>query len=218
MAAVINEGILWRESPNFFELLAEETLREALRPALHYLCKVSRQPLTAPPTSYPMQVLARYRPHRFSLLWRSRDEVHLLLDSALQLLFLRTCGQKYTSPKKNFFFFFTESSFSEHFYGLKRVCVKRGGFSSRNVFTSFFFLVRGFPSREFQSLFPGAGPGSIPEGENRASLFRSVRRARFHWYLMATATNPDAPLEISIFHINPLPPVSVGRKWLINSK
>ena len=188
MAAVINEGILWRESPNFFELLAEETLREALRPALHYLCK------------------------------GSRDEVHLLLDSALQLVFLRTCGQKYTSPKKNFFFFFTESSFSEHFYGLKRVCVKRGGFSSRNVFTSFLFLVRGFPSREFQSLFPGAGPGSIPEGENRASLFRSVRRARFHWYLMATATNPDAPLEISIFHINPLPPVSVGRKWLINSK
>ena len=100
-----NEAILTDERPNVFELLAEEQLREALRPALLYLTKVTHTVCTAPSQpvtahsllsllcSTPSQVLARSRPELFfSGLWRSRDEVHLMLDSALQWIFLTLNG------------------------------------------------------------------------------------------------------------------------------
>ncbi|CAI8008162.1 Peroxisome assembly protein 12 [Geodia barretti] len=106
-----NEAILTDERPNVFELLAEEQLREALRPALLYLTKV----------------LARSRPELFfSGLWRSRDEVHLMLDSALQWIFLTL----------------NDSSFSEHFYGIKRVQWGAGaGLSTKQMTVSFVCLV-----------------------------------------------------------------------------
>jgi peroxin-12 len=111
-AMAFNEAILTDERPNFFELFAEEQLREALRPALLYLTKV----------------LARSRPELFSWLWRSRDEVHLMLDSALQWIFLTL----------------NDSSFSEHFYGLKRVQEGAGGtqrLSTKQMSVSFVCLV-----------------------------------------------------------------------------
>ena len=35
-----NEQILQSQRPNFFELLAQEAMHEALRPAFQYVCKV----------------------------------------------------------------------------------------------------------------------------------------------------------------------------------
>ncbi|CAI8008163.1 Peroxisome assembly protein 12, partial [Geodia barretti] len=87
------------------------------------------QPVTAHSLlcSTPSQVLARSRPELFfSGLWRSRDEVHLMLDSALQWIFLTL----------------NDSSFSEHFYGIKRVQWGAGaGLSTKQMTVSFVCLV-----------------------------------------------------------------------------
>ena len=156
-----NEAILAEASPNFFELLAEEALREALRPALLYLIKVR---LASSPCFFHnaedqrhffAQVFARSRPHlRFSAaLWRSRDEVHLLTNSFIQGFFLSTRGelQYYLSYIQHFetilFFVNTGSSFSEHYYGLRRrVSVREKGevLTKRRCFASFLCLVCGF--------------------------------------------------------------------------
>ncbi|XP_056263915.1 peroxisome assembly protein 12 [Pseudoliparis swirei] len=83
-----------RERPSIFEVLAQESLMAAVRPALRHGAKV----------------LAESDPPRFGFLWRRFDELHLLLDLLLQHHFLSRCG----------------ASFSENFYGLKRVWGGRG--------------------------------------------------------------------------------------------
>ncbi|XP_036004432.1 peroxisome assembly protein 12 [Fundulus heteroclitus] len=82
------------EQPSIFEVLAQESLMDAVRPALRHAVKV----------------LAESNPSRFGVLWRHFNELYLLLDVVLQNHFLSRCG----------------ASFSENFYGLKRVCVGRG--------------------------------------------------------------------------------------------
>ncbi|XP_074513425.1 peroxisome assembly protein 12 [Sebastes fasciatus] len=82
------------EQPSIFEVLAQESLMEAVRPALRHAVKV----------------LAESNPSRFGFLWRRFDEVYLLLDLLLQNHFLSHCS----------------ASFSENFYGLKRVLGGRG--------------------------------------------------------------------------------------------
>uniref|UniRef100_A0A3Q0T426 Peroxisome assembly protein 12 n=1 Tax=Amphilophus citrinellus TaxID=61819 RepID=A0A3Q0T426_AMPCI len=77
------------EQPSVFEVLAQESLMETVRPALKHAVKV----------------LAESNPSRFGFLWRSFDELYLLLDLLLQNHFLSNCS----------------ASFSENFYGLKRV-------------------------------------------------------------------------------------------------
>ncbi|XP_045926692.1 peroxisome assembly protein 12 isoform X2 [Micropterus dolomieu] len=77
------------EQPSIFEVLAQESLMEAVRPALRHAIKV----------------LAESNPSRFGFLWRRFDELYLLLDLLLQNHFLSHCS----------------ASFSENFYGLKRV-------------------------------------------------------------------------------------------------
>ncbi|KAM3598272.1 uncharacterized protein V6R79_015950 [Siganus canaliculatus] len=77
------------EQPSIFEVLAQESLMEAVRPALRHAVKV----------------LAESNPSRFGFLWRRFDELYLLLDLLLQNHFLSHCS----------------ASFSENFYGLKRV-------------------------------------------------------------------------------------------------
>lgn len=43
--AAFNEQILQgSQRPNFFELLAQEAMQEALRPAFEYVCKVGNPP------------------------------------------------------------------------------------------------------------------------------------------------------------------------------
>ncbi|XP_070779397.1 peroxisome assembly protein 12 [Enoplosus armatus] len=82
------------EQPSIFEVLAQESLMEAVRPALRHAVKV----------------LAESNPSRFGFLWRCFDELYLLLDLLLQNHFLSHCS----------------ASFSENFYGLKRVSGGRG--------------------------------------------------------------------------------------------
>ncbi|XP_077474827.1 peroxisome assembly protein 12 [Stigmatopora argus] len=82
------------EQPSIFELLAQESLMEAVKPALRHAVKV----------------LAESNPSRFGFLWRRFDELYLLLDVLLQNHFLSNCG----------------ASFSENFYGLKRLSGSRG--------------------------------------------------------------------------------------------
>ncbi|XP_059203036.1 peroxisome assembly protein 12 [Centropristis striata] len=82
------------ELPSIFELLAQESLMEAVKPALRHAIKV----------------LAESNPSRFGFLWRRFDELYLLLDLLLQNHFLSHCS----------------ASFSENFYGLKRVPGGRG--------------------------------------------------------------------------------------------
>ncbi|XP_075999076.1 peroxisome assembly protein 12 [Genypterus blacodes] len=77
------------ERPSIFEVLAQESLMEAVRPALRHAVKV----------------LAESNPSIFGFLWRSFDEFYLLLDVLLQNHFLSRCS----------------ASYSENFYGLKRV-------------------------------------------------------------------------------------------------
>ncbi|KAM6905673.1 peroxisome assembly protein 12 [Xenentodon cancila] len=81
------------EQPSIFEVLAQESLMEAVRPALRHAVKV----------------LAESNPSRFGFLWRCFDELYLLLDLLLQNHFLTNCS----------------ASFSENFYGLKRVSAGR---------------------------------------------------------------------------------------------
>lgn len=82
------------EQPSIFEVLAQESLMEAVRPALRHAVKV----------------LAESNPSHFGILWRRFDELYLLLDLLLQNHFLSHCS----------------ASFSENFYGLKRVSGGRG--------------------------------------------------------------------------------------------
>uniref|UniRef100_A0A3B4XIG0 Peroxisome assembly protein 12 n=1 Tax=Seriola lalandi dorsalis TaxID=1841481 RepID=A0A3B4XIG0_SERLL len=77
------------EQPSVFEVLAQESLMEAVKPALRHAVKV----------------LAETNPSRFGFLWQRFDELYLLLDLLLQNHFLSHCS----------------ASFSENFYGLKRV-------------------------------------------------------------------------------------------------
>lgn len=58
---------------------------------------------------YPLQILAESNPSRFGFLWQRFDELYLLLDVILQNHFLSHCS----------------ASFSENFYGLKRVSAGR---------------------------------------------------------------------------------------------
>ncbi|XP_026203062.1 peroxisome assembly protein 12 [Anabas testudineus] len=82
------------EQPSVFEVLAQESLMEAVKPALRHAVKV----------------LAESNPARFDFLWQRFDELYLLLDILLQNHFLSQCS----------------ASFSENFYGLKRVSGGRG--------------------------------------------------------------------------------------------
>nr|XP_046270170.1 peroxisome assembly protein 12 [Scatophagus argus] len=82
------------EQPSIFEVLAQESLMEAVRPALKHAVKV----------------LAESNPSCFGFLWRRFDEFYLLLDLLLQNHFLSHCS----------------ASFSENFYGLKRISAGRG--------------------------------------------------------------------------------------------
>ncbi|XP_071400284.1 peroxisome assembly protein 12 [Centroberyx affinis] len=86
------------ERPSVFELLAQESLMEAVRPALRHAAKV----------------LAESHPSQFGFLWRRFDEVYLLLDFLLQNHFLSR----------------RSASFSENFYGLKRVSSSGSGSGS----------------------------------------------------------------------------------------
>ncbi|XP_072273063.1 peroxisome assembly protein 12 [Pyxicephalus adspersus] len=79
------------DKPTIFEVVAQESLMSAVRPALHHVIKV----------------LAESNPARYGLLWRWFDELYTLLDLLLQ--------QHYLS--------WASASFSENFYGLKRVAL-----------------------------------------------------------------------------------------------
>ncbi|XP_078081263.1 peroxisome assembly protein 12 [Mustelus asterias] len=75
--------------PSIFEVVAQDTLMSAVRPALQHACKV----------------LAEHNPGRYGFLWSWFDEIYVLLDLLLQ--------RHYMSR--------TSASFSENFYGLKRI-------------------------------------------------------------------------------------------------
>lgn len=82
------------EQPSIFEVLAQESLMDAVKPALRHAVKV----------------LAESNPSRFGFLWQRFDELYLVLDLLLQNHFLSQCS----------------ASFSENFYGLKRVSGGQG--------------------------------------------------------------------------------------------
>ncbi|XP_072299774.1 peroxisome assembly protein 12 [Eucyclogobius newberryi] len=88
------------EQPSIFEVLAQESLMEAVKPALRHAVKV----------------LAESNPSRYGFLWRCFDELYLLLDVLLQKHFLSHCS----------------ASFSENFYGLKRVSGGQQGLLTLN--------------------------------------------------------------------------------------
>ncbi|KAL7838498.1 hypothetical protein AOLI_G00269020 [Acnodon oligacanthus] len=75
--------------PSVFEVLAQDSLMSAVRPALQHA----------------VQILAESNPGRYGILWRNFDEIYVILDLLLQHHFLSR----------------TSASFSENFYGLKRV-------------------------------------------------------------------------------------------------
>ncbi len=96
-----NERILEGLRPNFFELLSQEAMHEALRPAIRYIIKVppSTKQIYFQHTSCvyicvfvccTLQTLAQSRPDWFAAAWNFSDEIYLLLESFLQLHFIRS--------------------------------------------------------------------------------------------------------------------------------
>ncbi|KAM9118042.1 peroxisome assembly protein 12 [Pangshura tecta] len=79
------------DRPSIFEVVAQDSLMSAVRPALQHVVKV----------------LAESNPCRYGFLWHWFDEIYTLLDLLLQQHFLSRCS----------------ASFSENFYGLKRIAV-----------------------------------------------------------------------------------------------
>lgn len=77
------------DRPSIFEVVAQDSLMSAVRPALQHVAKV----------------LAESNPARYGSLWRWFDEFYSLLDLLLQQHYLTKLS----------------ASFSENFYGLKRV-------------------------------------------------------------------------------------------------
>uniref|UniRef100_A0A671NC77 Peroxisome assembly protein 12-like n=1 Tax=Sinocyclocheilus anshuiensis TaxID=1608454 RepID=A0A671NC77_9TELE len=77
------------DRPSVFEVLAQDSLMSAVKPALLHAVKI----------------LATSNPARYGVLWRRFDEIYAILDVLLQHHFLSR----------------TSASFSENFYGLKRV-------------------------------------------------------------------------------------------------
>lgn len=77
------------DRPSIFEVLAQDSLMGAVKPALQHAVKI----------------LAESNPDRYGILWRKFDEIYAVLDLLLQHHFLSR----------------TSASFSENFYGLKRV-------------------------------------------------------------------------------------------------
>ncbi|XP_076867256.1 peroxisome assembly protein 12 [Brachyhypopomus gauderio] len=77
------------DRPSIFEVLAQDSLMSAVKPALQHAIKT----------------LAESNPARYGILWRNFDEIYVVLDLLLQHHFLSR----------------TSASFSENFYGLKRV-------------------------------------------------------------------------------------------------
>ncbi|XP_006119669.2 peroxisome assembly protein 12 [Pelodiscus sinensis] len=77
------------DTPSIFEVVAQDSLMSAVRPALQHVAKV----------------LAESNPGCYGFLWHWFDEIYALLDLLLQQHFLTKCS----------------ASFSENFYGLKRI-------------------------------------------------------------------------------------------------
>ncbi|XP_064613368.1 peroxisome assembly protein 12-A-like [Liolophura sinensis] len=92
-SAVGGEG-----KPSIFEVLAQESLMSAVRPALRHA----------------VRVLGETKPAQFGWLYRYYEEAYTVLDLVLQNYFLKNYG----------------GSFSENFYGLKRVSMSRDTSSS----------------------------------------------------------------------------------------
>ncbi|KAM6463120.1 peroxisome assembly protein 12 isoform 2-T4 [Liasis olivaceus] len=80
------------DRPSIFEVVAQDSLMSAVRPAFQHLTKV----------------LAESNPSYYGFLWCWFDEIYTLLDLLLQQYYLNRCS----------------ASFSENFYGLKRVALK----------------------------------------------------------------------------------------------
>ncbi|XP_061461040.1 peroxisome assembly protein 12 [Rhineura floridana] len=91
--AHLTAASVYEDRPSIFEVVAQDSLMSAVRPALQHVAKV----------------LAESNPGRYGFLWRWFDEIYALLDLQLQQHYLSTCS----------------ASFSENFYGLKRVVLRR---------------------------------------------------------------------------------------------
>lgn len=87
--AHITTAAVLDDQPSIFEVVAQDSLMTAVRPALQHVVKV----------------LAESNPALYGFFWRWFDEIFTLLDLLLQ--------QHYLSK--------TSASFSENFYGLKRI-------------------------------------------------------------------------------------------------
>ncbi|XP_078662556.1 peroxisome assembly protein 12-like isoform X2 [Branchiostoma floridae x Branchiostoma belcheri] len=67
------------EKPSIFEVLAQESLMTAVRPAVKHASKI----------------LAERNPARYGWLYRFNDEIYTLLDTLLQHHYLRTYGSSF---------------------------------------------------------------------------------------------------------------------------
>ncbi|XP_012394816.3 peroxisome assembly protein 12 [Orcinus orca] len=106
------------DQPSIFEVVAQDSLMTAVRPALQHVVKV----------------LAESNPACYGFLWKWFDEIFTVLDLLLQ--------QHYLSK--------TSASFSENFYGLKRIVMgdthklqrlASAGLPKKQLWKSVIFLV-----------------------------------------------------------------------------
>ncbi|XP_058020441.1 peroxisome assembly protein 12 [Ahaetulla prasina] len=94
----------YEDRPSIFEVVAQDSLMTAVRPAFQHVIKV----------------LAESNPSYYGFLWRWFDEIYTILDLLLQQHYLFRCS----------------ASFSENFYGLKRVALKSKRNQQRSLATA----------------------------------------------------------------------------------
>jgi len=130
-------------NPSVFQVVAQNSLMETLKPAFSQIIKV----------------LANCSPRHFNLAFKFRDELYLLLNSALQIHYLKLFS----------------SSFAENFYGLERSPVLSGTLSLK---PSYLLLVlvpylQGKAQRIFEKLREDEADGVVFETKTWNTL-RSI--------------------------------------------
>ena len=112
-AAHLNQG-LSDNRPTIFEVVAEESMANVLKPAV----------------SYALKVLATSNPDRWSWLWRFGDELHVFLDYIVQNYYL-----------KNFNGSISENFYSLKRVRINGVEIKEGSLSTSERYLSLLMLV-----------------------------------------------------------------------------
>lgn len=140
--AFLTSAFVEAPQPTVFEVTAQASLTSSLQPALDHFLKV----------------VSAWNPGHLGCLHQLRDEIHLLLNSALQLHYLKVYS----------------SSFTENFYGLERASDNPS--QKLPLMPSFVFLVIGpYIRRKLEGLFSRSREDDADGLQCRSPFFTKIR-------------------------------------------